>query len=565
MIEISKDAFTITHFDSLIANGTLRRGTNLLTNPKFEAGSLTGWTNSNWTAISATSVEPNASGNYAAQAASAAKGDLSTLDSDRVAVSGAGDYIASLFFAAPNGSPRRANHLKVTVKWYDAPTGGTLLRTDTLWASPLKARPNGMRHVQMRLTAPGGATHAALFIKNRYGSETGGAGYGAVVDNALLAGVLTISQLSALDMWLYEDKQVYFRNLKYSWNDQYGCKQLTFRVYAPTEYLAHMLDTALGDHVETHFENERVFSGMLWTMAGRVGKRALSISLDALANVITVPYRDTAFVGMNAESVLQYGRKDMRSDKTFSTLADARSYADYLLNAHAFPIAGGDDTENSERDYLDITVNGLFATLQWVNDLPPIFEGYVDSSEAIATLEATVYGGRSILDRVRQETANDFLSGDYALCSEVGRDVLPFDTTEGRSVQDLILDLFGRGGTRGRRIVGGVNADRKFFMRVRPTTVSYYRETDGDNKFSYWDAGGNEVPRPLVKCGEFVTEGHAVPSFAIVLGSDAARDAANRYITEIEYDHERNAVRAQFLGQRRFGLDLAKVIRRSGS
>lgn len=566
MIEISKGAFTITHFDSLLANGTLRRGTNLLTNSKFESGDFTGWaTHTNWSVVNAASVTPNGADRYAIQAGSASKGQMATLESERVAVSGAGNYIASLFFAAPSGAPRRANHLKIHVRWYNASSGGTLLRSDTLWASPVRQRQTGLQRAQLRLTAPGGATYASFYVRNRYGSDTTGAGYGVVVDNARIAGVVTITRLSALDLWEHENAQIYFRNLKFSWNDQYGCKEMSFRVYAPTEYLWHLMQTALGDHVETHFENERLFGGMLWSLKGRIGKRAMSLSLDALANVVTVPYRDTVFVGMDAESVEQYGRKDMRSDKSFSTLADARSYAGYLLNAYAFPLPGAEDAASDEENYLDVTVYGIFANLQWVKNLAPIFQGYVDSSEAIATLPATVYGGRSILDRVANETPNDFISSDYALVQEVGRSVLPFENAEDRTAQELILDLFGRGGSHGRRIVGGVNADRKFFMWERPTTLAYYRELDADGKFSYWDAGGNQVSRPLVQCGVFATDGHPVPSFNVVPGSDAARDPVNRYITEIEYDHERNAVRAQFLGQRKFGLDLAKAIRRANA
>jgi len=545
--------------------------THLTLNTNYGGASYTitpvAWNQTSWQIISATSVNPNASGNWAAQAASTFKGQGSILKSVRVAVSGAGDYLASIFFSSPDGAPKRANHLSVTVQWWNVASGGLFLREDTVWASPVKPNQRGMHHAQLRLSAPVGATYASFVIGNIYGSAT--AGYGVIVDKAFLSGFLTISRLSALDIWQSEGGAIRFRNLKYSWNDQYGCKQLEFRIYGPTEYLWSLMQTALGDHVETHYEGERVFAGMLWTMKGRVGKRDMSISLDSLANFVKVPYggtgtgssTNTFYAAADAESMLQYGRKDLYSDKSFDTEADARSFAAYLLEGHAFPIPTAEEPFGDAPDYLDILVNGYFATTQWLTDVPPLYVGSHDTSEVAATMARTVYGGRSLLDRAREETPNDFISGDYSLVKGLSQPILPLTATARLTSQDILLGLLLLGSGSRQRVIAGVNADRLFYMKKRPTALRYYRERDADGRMSYWDSDGNEVPRPLVKCGEFVTEGHPTPNFFVTPNSDAARDPANRYIVEAQYDHEANEVHLQFVGARRFDVDLGRALR----
>lgn len=561
MIVIPRESFTIEHFESLIANGTMRAGNNLLAHRGFELGSFYAWTNTNWNVIASDALTPNGAGAFYAQAASGSKGVVSTLESDRVAVSALNDYIASILFASPEDTPKRANNLQVLVRWWNAPSGGSNLREDTVWAAPVRAKRAGMRYAQIRLTAPSGATYASFVLLNKYGSGT--SGYGVLVDNPTLAGAVTISRLSALDVWEYGGAYARFRNLKFSWDRWLGCKRMAFRVYAPTEYLWHLLHTALAQHVETHYEGERRFAGMVWSMRGMVGKRAMEVSLDSFANWILVPYKNTFVTVTNAESIQLYGRKDFWASESFDSLADARAHGDFLMDEMAFPIPTSDANGGADgEDYLDFEVMGLGATLQWVTNLPPVWRrGELDTADVIATMPRTVYGGRSLLDRVREDTPNDFISGDYALVDESGRTILPLENTERKTSQEILLDLLGRGTSSRKGIVAGVNADRKFFMARRPTTLRYYRERDADGNFSYWDSDGNEVPRPLVRCGEFFTQGHAVPNFAVTPGSDAARVPANQFIVETDYDAENNALVAHVLGKRRIGLDFARVVR----
>jgi len=562
-----KNAFTIVHADSLIANGTVGSGTNLVPNPGFELGSFGSWaTSTNWTNVSATSVTPNGIGVYAAQAGSASKGQTSTLESNRFAVSGSNDYICSIAFASPSDAPKRANNLKVLVRWWSAASGGSSLRDDTLWSGPVKNKKGGLRYAQKRLTAHASANYASFYVQNKYGSATTGAGLGVIVDEPFIAGAVTVpAVLSALDIWEYlSDKSISFENLKYSWDYQMGCKRMTFRLNAPGEYLWELLQNALGHHVETHYECTRVFGGMLWSMNGRVGGRDLGVTLDSLANFVKVPRGSTYELETHAESMARYGRKDLIANASFNTARDARANAQLILAESAFPIPTSVVVNGQGDDFLDMEVMGYGATLQWLTDLPPSFTGLYDTSQVLASFPASTYGRRSLLGRVREDTPNDFLQDDYANVDTSGITIGPLESTARRTSQELYLDLVGRGTSNKRGIVAGFDAERKFFMHERPTALGYTRTRGADGKFDYTDPTGTLIPRPLVRCGVWVSEGAPVPSYMVIKGSDAARDPANKFITEVEYDHETDDVAVTFLGARRVGLDFAKAVRRGG-
>lgn len=562
-----KNALMLVHADSLIANGTVGSGTNLVPNPGFELGTFGSWaTTTNWTNVSATSVTPNGVGVYAGQAASASKGQTSTLESNRFAVSGSNDYVCGIAFASPSTAPKRGNNLKVMVRWWSASSGGSALREDVLWGGPVKNKKGGLRYAQKRITAHASANYASFYIQNKFGSSTTGAGLGVIVDEPFVAGAVTVpAALSALDIWEYvSDKQIGFENLKYSWDYQLGCKRMTFRLNAPGEYLWQLMQTALGHHVEAHYEGTRVFGGMLWSMAGRVTGRELGVSLDSLANFVKVPRGSTYEVEADAESMARYGRKDQIADASFNTARDARAYAQLILAERAFPIPSAASVSGQGDDFLDMEVMGYGATLQWVTDLPPSFTGLYDTSQVIASFPASTYGRRSLLGRVREDTPNDFLQDDYSNVDESGITMGPLESTARRTSQEIYLDLIGRGTSNKRGLVAGFDAERKFFMHERPTTLGYTRTRGADGQFDYADPTGTIVPRPLVRCGQWLSEGAPVPSYMIIKGSDAARDPANKFITAVEYDHEMDDVAVTFLGTQRLGLDLAKAVRRGG-
>lgn|GEM_PF-5118765 len=563
MIPIPKDAFTLTRFDSLLAKTTLGAGINLITNPGFELDFAAWGTATNWSAVAADSVTPNGLDDKMAQASSASKSSASTLESSRVAVSGQADYVVSFLYGSPSNAPKKANNLTVTVNWWNASPGGSLVRADVVLASPLRPNKNGMRIFTARITSPAGATYASFKARNVYGAAVTGASYGALLDNVLLAGVITTPTLTGLETLTYGGNPIYFRNLKFGWHYQTGCKRKAFRVYGPAEYLTFLLDTALGQHVEMSGLGTRVFGGMLWSMFGQIGARSMGVTLDSLANYIKVPYRDTYAVQADAESILRYGRKDLIADKQFSTMADALGYGNLLLSEMAFPRPTADDGGGAGgADFLDIEVMGYFANLQWTTGLAPTFIGAYDTSQVIATMPATVFGNKSLLGRVGQDSPNDFYSSDYALVETTGKTAYAPQNAGARTSQEMLLELVGLGTSANKGLVCGVDDARRFFMRQRPTTRAYTRVVDTDGKFSFYDAAGNEVARPLVRCGEFVTDGAPVPSFNVIRGADAARDPMNRFITETEYDHENNDMRVTLAGKRRLGLDLSRALRR---
>lgn len=114
-------ASTPTPYWSLTSDAAIS-GTNEVTNGDFETGDMTGWTASD---VGFSAIESSIFGRYRLTMTSAA-GDPRTVTSDRVAFS-AGAHMAFSFVGIKAGAEGQ-----VLVKWYDAASGGTLLRTDTM-------------------------------------------------------------------------------------------------------------------------------------------------------------------------------------------------------------------------------------------------------------------------------------------------------------------------------------------------------------------------------------------------------------------------------------------------
>ncbi len=557
MISVQKDAFSIVHFESLLAQATQKAGVNLLPNRGFELGAFTNWTNTNWSIVGSESVTPNGKGLYAAQAASASSGQISTLTSNRVAVSGGQSYQCSIDFGSP-ASGKKKNNLRVRVLWYDAPSGGNLLRADILIQTPVRPSDNLRQRIRT-FTAPLAATHVAFEIKNTCAVKVAGAGKGLIVDSPFVAGEVTVVDRTPLATWQYGQ----FLGLKYSKHWQQGYKRATFRLRGSGEYLYHFLTTALGQWVEIFYQGAPLFEGKIWTLTGRVGKRDYDVSLDTLANFVRVPYGDDGeeVIETNPESIERYGRKDLRSDKSFKTRGSAEKHGKYLLQQFADPLLASAPNPQSGVDYIDVELMGLFATTGWVTGLPPVFKGEKDTAEIMATLPKTNAGGKSVLDRLRQDTPNAFISGDYSLVENTGLVLEPLEGSETSSAQETLIDLIERGSGNKRALVCGVTAGRKFFVRERPTTLGYVmRRSQVDDEYDFFDAGGAEIPRALVEPGQLATFDAPIPNFdPIPADFGKSRDA--RMLTEIEYDAETNVVTATMLGNRRFDISLAKNLR----
>lgn len=570
---VSKGDFTLSRFDSLLSSLTRKASANLLVNGNFGNG-FTGWaTHTNWLIISATSLQPNGIGGSMLQASDAAKGTQSTLETDRIAISANVKYTFSILFASPDTARKRANNLFIRVRWYDAPSGGSVVRADILHNSNVKARSGGFRQLNKRLTAPAGATHVALQFINTYGNSNNGVNKGVLLDDLFIAGTVETPTLAPLDVWQYAGgSPFYFRSLKFGYHCQRGCKALTLRVYGSAEYIWHLLNTALGQHIELAYASGRIWAGMVYSLNGRVGNRSFAASLDSMANYVKIPFgkggSETYHAVGHPDSIQRYGRKDLIADKTFTLKADADAHAAFLLNEFALPKPTSADVSQDEpgRNFIDLEVMGYFTILGWVTGLQPIFTGKVDSSAAAATLASAATGGRSILDRLRTDTPNDFISADYSNVDTTGILVDPYEGDERVTSLEMLQEIFERGTLntttdQSRGIVAGVDADRKFFMHKRPKTLLYSRRIDTDGKYSYYDIGGNEVPRPLIQVGNFYTESAPFPNMEVIRGSDAANDFANRFILEMSYSHEENAVQVTAAGWRKFSLDLAQTMR----
>jgi hypothetical protein len=103
-------------------------GSNLLANPGFEAGTLTGWT-VNGESWSATDAQAH-SGSYSALVTNSGAGaQIGRLDANQVAVTPNTDYELSAWVRKASGTLVPYG-LRLQVEWYTAAVGGTYIITD---------------------------------------------------------------------------------------------------------------------------------------------------------------------------------------------------------------------------------------------------------------------------------------------------------------------------------------------------------------------------------------------------------------------------------------------------
>lgn len=566
-MQSSRDKISIVRFEPLLETTTAVSGANLCGGGNFEGGSLVPWdVATNWSIIDATTSEPTAGGGYAAQAASGSTGVVSTLRSLRVVVVPHVDYFVSFLFGAPKAASKK-NNLKALVEfWVDNSVGSALVQARTIQQAPVRASAK-MHYRQVTLTVPAGATRASIKFINTYGGA-GAAGAGVVIDNVKIAARIDTPVGTPLETWQHGPlatggDRPRFHDLVVEQNWHQGYKTAKFNLYGTPEYLWQLLQTGLGDWVEIYGTDARkpLFEGTLWAMRGRIRNADYEISLDTLGNFARVPYtvgtRTQYHSAQDADSILKYGRKDIVVSDTADSEQDARDTANYLIAQNAFPIpasvAGGGAAGNN---VLGIELVSLWGTLGWVSDLAPVWRGAVDTATLVQLQ----------LDRIINETPNSFLSRDYTQISLTGRTLSPPSAAD-TAVDALttIQGLIERGDSSQRSLVAGVGPRRTFFMHRRATALAYFAQRGADGELDFFDAAGAPVDRQRIEPGNFVIFSAPVPQYSTVRAGDIARDPSAKLITNVSYDHEKDAMHIEVLGHLRFDVGLARSVHKHWS
>ncbi len=541
------DAFTITRHAGVLESQASRIGENVLANGGFERGDFTGYaTTTNWSVIAADSVVPNGANNYMAQAASAlADGTITraTLETNKFAVTGDTEYIIRLAYGAPmvgdtalNDSP---NSLRVAVRWYDA--GNNLLATNNLMNERIEGA-QAMGALNGRLFSPSAATQATLYLVNRHADLNNAlqAG-GTVLDELFVTANVAVTTPPLIETLQYNRVSTFgYNGLKYSNHFQQGFKQCEFTLHGSPEYLWEWMMRAFQNHIEVHYDNMTVFEGMVYAMEGVIGGKKYQISMDALANYVVIAYKDNKHFSLsNRASMKRWGRKDY-----YETVKGgrelARDRAEYLLAVMSNPRPRLVDTigDTGRADYVKVTVMGYYTTLTFIKNLRWHAARKVDAAVAIAK------GTRSLLNNVRANTPNDWLSTDWSWVNNTGRNVNPptRKDVEGKSVADLIQTYLQRGTSNVRTICAGVWENRRWRMEERPTAARYQLRQGKAGSMNLLQ-GGARIPLPLVRAGEYVRVPPPIPTWRESF-SDIEDDYTSAFfLKEVEFDAEKNSLR----------------------
>ncbi len=567
--QIDREAFVIARYDSVQQRaGTVQLGPNLVLNGNFERGDLSNWTASNFSIADEANVPPPHD-EYGALATSSGTTHVAALASltsaARIAVTANQRYLVTVFYGAArrtSGAGRRKpNILRVTVKWYDAVSGGALIRAQKLRNAAVRGNNKFLRGWTRAATAPGGAAGAELVIENRHFGGPSGTPGGALLDDVAFQAELTDTDTQALEEIKHRDVAARggasFSDLKFSKSHRVGHKACSFTLRGESAYLFDWLG-ALEHEILVRYDDQTCFQGLVWRVSGTIDGTAYDADLGQVFNQINVPYGDAAAkryaTATDRNSIARFGRKDYYESELYDTGREGQRRANTLLRLYKDGLPQDDFNDaRGENNALTVTCVGNFATLDFITSLRSPFARNKEMKQMIAT------GTNSILNQVRA-LGNVFIANDYGLLEATGNEVGPFVPEENveQSALELVTKWLDEGDDTGALLVSGVGADRKFFLRARPTTATYQME-QRNGKREYRDASGARVPQALVEAGHFMTRAQPVPDFARY--NDIAVNPRARFLSEIEYDAENDALRLTMLGQTNLGKRVARLTR----
>lgn len=541
------DAFSIGRFASPLASATRRAGSNRLTNPDFEDGALTGWTNSNFTAVASSGTTPEGNGNYCAQATASGTphtAAVSTLTATpRLAVTvGAGIYVG-VSFGSPEptagGANQTPNYLLVSVRFWNNITGGSMVREVIIFQSAISGNDDRLKSIYQRVTVPATASHAELYIEMRHYGGPAGTPTAGIVDDAFLANEVTETTTQLIDLLKHRSEQKYqsFDGLKFSRAYQHGDKAATFNLYGPPEWLFEWINSALLNYITIVYDaRPGIWNGFVWALDGYIDDVHYAVSVETLANVVNVPYGSPVryVTERDTDSITKYGRVEKFFSETYDTRAEAVRRAKRLVNVYKTPDMEDDFAEPNPqgKNYLRVTVLGPLATLTFIHGIYLPGVSGIEISSAIATHK------NSLLARVRA-TGNVFLTNSTAFVDTIGVNVGPTTRSAQKTVNALSLlqHYLEVGGSEGVTLLAGCFGTRDFVLKVRPTELGYIFE-NGEDGLKVRDGGGAPVAKPLVTAGKLVRRARPVAFDLMSTYSDQGKNPAGRFLAETEYDTE---------------------------
>lgn len=542
------DAFTIGRFASPQATATRRAGANRIVNPDFEGNSLTGWTNSGFSVVSATGVTPNGTGNYCAQATASGTPNtaaVSTLTlATRLAVTAGNGLYAGLSFGAGEPSSTGANptpnYLIVCLRFWTAVSGGSQVREVILYQAAINGNDRRLRSGYWRVGVPTSATHVELYIEMRhYGGASGTPGAG-IVDEIFLANEVTETPTQLLDLLKHASEQKYssFSGLKFSRAYQYGDKSASFTIYGAPEWLWDWMQNALLNYITIVFDaRPGIWNGYVWALDGYINGVHYAVSVETLANVIFVPYGEPQrfLNGKDADSIAKWGRIEKYVTDGYDTRDEATRRLTRMLKVWKDPDMEDDFAEPNEdgKNYLRVTVLGPVATLSFVHGL------YIPGTQKIEMSEAIATHQQSLLKKVRA-TGNVFLSGSYGGVDTIGVYVGPTRHSAVKTVNalDTLKHYLEIGGAEGLTLIAGCFGNRDFVLKTRATEVGYIFE-NGENGLVVKDGGGARMEKAMVTAGKLVRRPRPLATDLMnSYAGDQGRNPAVRFLSEVEYDAE---------------------------
>jgi hypothetical protein len=263
---------------------------------------------------------------------------------------------------------------------------------------------------------------------------------------------------------------------RHSITDAGGFESATLRATMDGEALAMWLDRLMSSVVVYGPDGDIVWEGFVSGVSADFGGESIALSLDALANAVTVRYRDDANVeqvttaATSATSISTFGRRELVYRMNGRSATWATAIRDRLLAERSRPRATRRSSIGGQAPRLvaDVTVScaGWYSALDWLTT----------SSTTATTAIATTQVQNLI---TTYNSTNAFFSTNWrgVVGSGVSESqVIAPDTTYRKAIEDLL----DSGNSSGQRYAWGVYEYRQFqaapWAGATPSTITYVRD-----------------------------------------------------------------------------------------
>jgi hypothetical protein len=209
---------------------------------------------------------------------------------------------------------------------------------------------------------------------------------------------------------------------------------------------------------------EPVWWGYIHEVRIRVDSIEVGVSLDTMYNSVVVVYsltdgstssigtRATTAATTNADSIADYGTKELRYSGSGMSSTDATNLRDTLLSIHKYPIALPGETGNTQESFsATIECKGWWHTLDWQHYSAAAASNVSNTTQitSIVTAKAQFLAGTDIEAGFSVNSTKPYRDGDNTARKE-------------------IEDLLKRGSTNNRRLLVTVKSNRRLSVYEEP-------------------------------------------------------------------------------------------------